>query len=772
MRTKALLIAALLAAPIRQLHALAPEREAPARAAVRAAVELGPREGLSVRAAWTNLQGQRIVRFDHTFDGHRVYGSQAIAHVLPDGSKRVIAQGLVRGVGAVAEPTLDPERAIEFALARAAPHGAVQPRPPKVQQVLFPTQFTGGLSAKRDSNGRLVLDRQMVVHAIPAGPFVWAYQVDVFLKSAEDGPRELEMVVDARTGNILRVTDMLQGFTPVPSRGTGNGAYSGHVAIDTARLADGTYALYDTTRGTLPSPDLALITPDDSGWTSTGMQVWYEEHDASGRSLNYNYLFQANPTNSWGDGQPFSPSSFGHEGSSPNGQSVGVDALYATQASWDFFKAVLGRNGFDGEGTSAVVWTLLTEPPSIDWTYYSPGGNSLQLGAGSYSRGNPNGLGSLTDLDIIAHEWTHALTSQTRLYPAGGYEEGGITEGTCDFFAQMIKAWAAGPRGSTVPDTGADWQMGKGAGNGTPMRWINRPSKDGISPDGWYDGIKFRDSHSSSGPIARALYFLAQGASSNPSDDAYSPFLPGGMAGIGNDATLRIWFKTITERLIGTGNASLKFADARREAINAAIDLYPNDSTKGIAVENAFAAINVGDAHSAPPHTQVIFDQFRYGDWIDRNHQGPGSAWANRQAFPKNERVVPHVQVLNNANTAVTWSVGGPSMLDATVRQTIAYGGVIEPDGSWLTPNEMGWHSMTATSVADPKQFGENTAFLINVDMDQDLEQDALDMGGIAFSWYLASGITFAHSVFLAPWVDDADVAYFVDAYRATWPAK
>jgi Zn-dependent metalloprotease len=738
---------------------------------VRAAVDLGPREGLSVRGAWTNLQGQRIVRFDHTFDGHRVYGSQAIAHVLPDGSKRVIAHGLVRGVGAVAEPRLDPEKAVELALARALPPGGGQPRLPRVEQVLFPAQFTGGLATRRDANGRSVLDRQMVVHAIPAAPFVWAYQVDVFVRSAEDGPRELQIIVDARTGNILRVTDMLQGFTPVPSRGTGNGAYSGQVAIDTAQLADGTYSLYDTTRGTLPNPDLGSIVPDASGWTSTGMQVWYDAHNAGGRTVTGSYLFQENATNSWGDGQPFSASSFGHEAGS-NGQSIGVDALYATQVSWDFFKAVLGRNGFDGEGTSAMVWTLLTGPISIDQSFYSPGGNSVYLGVGSSSTGNPNGLGSLTDLDIIAHEWTHALTSQNQLYPGSGYEEGGITEGTCDFFAQMVKAWAAGPRGSTVPDTGADWQMGKGAGHGTPIRWINRPSKDGFSPDGWYDGIKFRNSHSSSGPIARALYFLAQGASSNPSDDSYSPYLPGGMAGIGNDAAMRLWFKTVTERLIGTGNATLKFADARREAVNAAIDLYPDDSTKAMAVENAFAAINVGDAHGAQPHTQVIFDQFRYGDWIDRYHQGPGSGWANRQTFPKNERVVPHVEVLNNVNTAVTWSVGGPSMLDATVSQTTVYGGVIEPDGSWLTPNEMGWHSMTATSVADPKQFGENAAFLINVDMDQDLEQDAMDMGGIAFSWFLPSDITFAHSVFLAPWVDDADVAYFVDAYRATWPAK
>jgi hypothetical protein len=509
------------------------------------------------------------------------------------------------------------------------------------------------------------------------------------------------------------------------------------------------------------------------------MQVWYEQHNSAGVSLNYNFLWQSNPTNSWGDGKPFNPLTFGNEGSNPNGQSVGVDALYATQTSWDFFKNVLGWNGFDNYGTTAVVWALQTGQYSIDATWYSSSGNSVNLGAGSFTRGNPNGFHPLVELDVMAHEWAHGVTSASRLFPnSAGYEESGITEGTCDFFAQMIKAWASGPRGSTVPDKGADWQMGKNAGGGTPMRWINHPSLDGNSPDGWYDGIKFRDGHRSSGPIARALFFLAQGASNNPKDDSYSPFLPGGMTGIGNDATLRLWFKTITERLMGNGQATLKFTDARREAINAAMDLYPDDPTKVMAVENAFAAINVGDAHGAPPHTQVLFDAFRYGDWIDRNHnQGqPGSAWATRQAFPKNERVFPHAQVLNNANTAVTWAMGGPSTVDFPLGGMTAggawVGGVIEPDGTWLTPNEMGWHAITATSVADPKQFAETRAFLINVDTDQDLELDALDMGGIALSWYLATGLTFAHSVFLAPWADDADVAYFVDSFRATWPAK
>jgi hypothetical protein len=102
----------------------------------------------------------------------------------------------------------------------------------------------------------------------------------------------------------------------------------------------------------------------------------------------------------------------------------------------------------------------------------------------------------------------------------------------------------------------------------------------------------------------------------------------------------------------------------------------------------------------------------------------------------------------------------------------VSKGGVLNADGSWTTPNVMGWHSITGTSKAEPNYFAEGRTFLIDMDTDMDLEQDALDMAGIAFSWYLTNSLNPAHSVFEAPWVDDADVAFFVDAMKSTWPVK
>ena len=84
----------------------------------------------------------------------------------------------------------------------------------------------------------------------------------------------------------------------------------------------------------------------------------------------------------------------------------------------------------------------------------------------------------------------------------------------------------------------------------------------------------------------------------------------------------------------------------------------------------------------------------------------------------------------------------------------------------------MGWHSITATSKQDPDQLAEGRVFLIDMDTDMDLEPDAVDMAGIAYSWYLSNALNPAHSVLEAPWVDDTDVSFFVDAMQSTWPAK
>ncbi len=764
-------------AQLAKLRARQSERTALAErhlSGMRAQLGLDELDSFNARSSFTNQQGQAIVHLQHRHAGARVWGSEAIAHVLPDGSIRALTHSVLGGVSKAAAldraPLLSSEEAIAAALKRLAPKGALR-RPATSERVIFPARFVGGIATMNDSlTGTHRIDRARHVYARPAAPFIWAYQVHLALDNSLDGARELDCLIDADTGNLLRADDAIAYAAPVatPALGQGHGTYSGAVQVPAARMADGTYSLYDPTRGSRPNPYLQQFDDDGSGWSPSGLQTWYLEHDSAGNSTGRIFLFQQNPSNDWGDGLAFT--SYGNE-NAKNGQSVGADVQAAMASSWDFFKTVFGRDGPDGQGTAVFAEVLATGSFGLtDNASFNPFINLMLLGAGTYPA-NPRGFNSLSEPDLVAHELAHGVIFSTaRFVTSAGYEEAGLAEGSAAFFAQLVMAWSHRPAGASdavIPDAGATWTMGAAVNNGTPILDLVKPSQDERSPDGYFHGIEFMDGHYSAGPLMRALYFLANGASADPASDSHSIYLPHGMSGIGLDAAGRIWFKTVTERLLGNGTGKVTFADARREAVAAALDLYPSDSSKVLAVESAFAAANVGDAHGAPPHTVVLFDDWRHGDYIEHDHPFD----SNRQYFPKSALVIPRVAVLNNQDTRVSWAVGGPSMFNGAT-QSVVSGGYITQDGMWQLPNEMSWHSFTASSKADPRQFAEGRCFLINTDTDMDGELDMADMAGVAFSWFLAAAIDPAHSAFQAPVVDDGDVSAFVDAVKNAWPIR
>ncbi len=753
--------------------------------ALRTQLGLSDREAFVPRDAFTNPQGMTIVRLEQTFEGHRVWGGQAIAHVEGQGVVQTLTRSVRPGIALTGTPLITADFAKAIAVAHLAPKGALKVAP-VVEQVVFPAEFVGGLATQLDpATGRRVLDRKNTILARPNAPYVWAYEVRTRVDNAQDGTKSLSYLIDGNTGKILRINDLIQHLeVPAPAQGSGKGFYRGTVdPLDTSLMLDGTYTLWDQTRGTQPSPYLAYFSADPStGWDPAlpGNQIWYKGSDSSEAYTYTDWLFQGNTTNTWGDGLAFT--SWGDSGGI-NGQSAGVDAASALATTWDFYANVFGRNGVDGKGTSVVAMVL--DPLVVSWwnsrdnASWDVQNHTATFGAGSFPA-NPKGFQSLADLDVVAHELAHGLTSPSpsqMLVAMKGYEEGGIAEALSDFFSQMVKTWAA--REATdpadqIPATTLPWEIGRNVGHGTPLRYLDKPSQDGWSYDIWFQGIRRLDPHHSSGPINRALYFLSQGSSSTPGAVNYSSCLPEGMKGVGNDIAARIVYKAVTEYLIGDGSGAWTFDDLRAACIAAAEHLpYPYELGRVFdadAVRNAFAAANIGDGAGKAATTRVLFTPWRNGDYIQLSH--PFSDYSNRQILPTNETVVPRVTVINNANTAVTWSLGGPATFDTNETPTAIAGGVINADGSWTTPNQIGWASITATSKADPNQFAEGIAWLANLDTDMDLESDALDMAPIAISWYLSDTLNYSSSVIAAPWVDDLDVSFFVDALRSTWPVK
>jgi len=188
----------------------------------------------------------------------------------------------------------------------------------------------------------------------------------------------------------------------------------------------------------------------------------------------------------------------------------------------------------------------------------------------------------------------HGITAATSNLVYSG-EPGGLNESSSDIAGEVVEAYArGGGKGDLIPDSGNDWMLGSEIGrNGAPLRWMIKPSKDGSSRDAWSTTLRRLDVHYSSGPNNRMFYFLAKGSNAENGNDAWSRYLvkqPLAMTGIGTDKAYRIWFRANTTKFTSSTN----YADARTKMIEAAAELYGAGGREVIAVQRAYAAINVG----------------------------------------------------------------------------------------------------------------------------------------------------------------------------------
>jgi hypothetical protein len=187
----------------------------------------------------------------------------------------------------------------------------------------------------------------------------------------------------------------------------------------------------------------------------------------------------------------------------------------------------------------------------------------------------------------------HGITDATSGLIYSG-ESGGLNESNSDIVGDMVEAYARNGGTGTVIPAGNDWMTGKEiAKSGNPLRYMYKPSLDGRSPNAWSSSIGNIDVHLSSGPNNRMFYFLSQGSNATSSSNYYSQYLtkqPLAMTGIGNDKAFRIWFKANTTKFTQSTN----YANARLKVLEAANELYGVGSKESIAVQRAYAAINVG----------------------------------------------------------------------------------------------------------------------------------------------------------------------------------
>ncbi|MFJ8112143.1 M4 family metallopeptidase [Streptomyces sp. NPDC096132] len=368
------------------------------------------------------------------------------------------------------------------------------------------------------------------------GTPVLAYETVVGGLQEDGTPNELHVVTDATTGKKLYE---YQGI----ETGTGNTMYSGTVTLGTTQSGS-TYNLTDGARGNHKTYNL------NRGTSGTGT------------------LFSGSD-DVWGNG------------AASNTETAGADAHYGAALTWDYYKNVQGRSGIRGDGVGA--YSRVHYGNAYVNAFWSDSCFCMTYGDGS---GNTH---PLTSIDVAGHEMTHGVTSNTAGLNYSG-ESGGLNEATSDIFGTAVEFYA-----NNSSDVG-DYLIGEEIdinGDGTPLRYMDQPSKDGSSYNNWTSSIGNADVHYSSGPANHFFYLLSEGSGAKTINGVSynSPTADGlPVTGIGRDKAEKIWFRALTTKFTTTTN----YAAARTGTLAAAGELYGTTSAEYTAVANAWAGVAVG----------------------------------------------------------------------------------------------------------------------------------------------------------------------------------
>ncbi|WP_426361894.1 M4 family metallopeptidase [Streptomyces sp. E-08] len=504
-------------------------------AATAQSLGLDAKEKLVVKDTVKDADGTVHTRYERTYAGLPVLGGDLVVHRAADGAVKDVTKAVRTGVRVASlTPKLTPTdaRSAAFKAAKAA-------------------RTTG---AATDDAPR------KVIWAV-GGKAVLAYET-VVSGTRDDGatPSLLRVVTDADTGKKLYeqqlINDIAGGITPraeqgaakpgspqAGAAGTGVSQYSGTVALDTTESSKG-FTLVDSVRGGSSTVDL--------------------QHRTSGKGTVF-----TDADNAWGNG------------TAADNQTAAVDAAYGAAQTWDFYKNVLHRNGIKNDGRAPV--SRVHYGKAYQNAYWDDQSFTITYGDGAANQ-HP-----LTQLDVAGHEFSHGVTSATANLQYSG-ESGGLNEATSDIFGTAVE-WNA----NNAQDKG-DYVLGEKIdifGSGKPLRYQDRPSKDGRgSADYWSAGVGDLDVHYSSGVANHFFYLLSEGSGAKDINGVHydSPTVDGStVTGIGRDKAVQVWYKALTTYFTSTTD----YHGARVGTLKAAADLYGANSAEVEAVDAAWAGVNV-----------------------------------------------------------------------------------------------------------------------------------------------------------------------------------
>lgn len=458
----------------------------------------------------------------------------------------------------------------------------------------------------------------------------WAFQRGATLTGARE--RQLEPVYERRLrpgtsgGNAADWEDVVVGWesgTRVEVRG-GRG-YDGARALF-VRDRDGAVFERDAPTQVLEAADLRGHFQQTTEYPETQKDDTlgsYHLEDEFGNTVHSNGATYFSADNIWGDGKLYD----GFGGTTLNGETAGADAMISIWATSKMYQMVYRQ-------AVKPTWVIVhfPRPGAENFVGNGPEDPDTRFIRCGYADVTASPETPMTDIEVIAHEYGHlSLRDKTGIEASGAAigELNGIAEGSADIFglnAHFYLPGALNPRCIQKGRYGTGpvicmWPRSLSITN----NWIfgdvsNQPAavRSFLDPKipAWSADIAKAPGHEAGGPLRRMYYFLSVGVQeSGPCISCYdgdgdnlpqrtSMYLPQGLVGVGLDVASKIWWRTIDAAYI---QGVKSYAEYREAMLLAATDLYGKDSTQYKAVEDAWAAVNVGKpADRKGPEIQML----------------------------------------------------------------------------------------------------------------------------------------------------------------------
>ena len=477
-------------------------------------------------------------KFAQYYEGIRVEHADYTVHAK-DGTVESISGDFEKIADVNTTPSVSASAALNRALAFV---GAQKYMWQDLDEEMGLKQDTNNSAASYYPQGELVIVRNELGRQPQAkGRLVLAWKLNVY---AQEPVSRAYLYVDAHTGQVVAKDDIIKH---TGATGTFATAYSGSRQLNDGTTTGG-YFLRETTRG------LGIETYNMKTGTSYRKAVDFVDADNNWTAAEYN-----NANFDW----------------------VAGDAQLGAQCTYDYWKAVHGRNSYDNAG--AKIKSYVHYGRSYENAYWN--GSVMTYGDGAAT------FRPLTALDVCGHEIGHAVCQSTAnlIY---SNESGAMNEGLSDIWGASIEDYSVNTlrvtsSGVTPKST---WLIGEEIDKTAPaLRSMSDPKSQG-QPDyykgiNWYTGTSDNGGvHTNSGVLNFWYYLIANGKSGTNEKG-----VPYTVAGQGLNAAAKITFRMESLYMV----AGSTYAQARTYSIQAATDLFSAASAQVTAVINAWNAVGV-----------------------------------------------------------------------------------------------------------------------------------------------------------------------------------